>query len=95
MTIAGDNRRADEYVQLLKRIWTDDVVEFKGKYYIVPASKIGPKPIHKPIFRSTLVVQSNTFKRIVNFDLYGWLATVGGDYAEKAKEDLINLRLSP
>ena len=43
---------------------------------------------------------SNTFKRIVNFDLDGWLATVGGpleyldksikdlrDYAEKAKKD--------
>jgi alkanesulfonate monooxygenase SsuD/methylene tetrahydromethanopterin reductase-like flavin-dependent oxidoreductase (luciferase family) len=40
--------RADEYVQLLKRIWTDDVVEFKGKYYCIPSSKIGPKPIDKP-----------------------------------------------
>ena len=37
----------DEYhrLQLLKRIWTDDVVEFKGEFYSVPASKIGPKPI--------------------------------------------------
>ena len=101
MTIAGDNRRADEYVQLLKRIWTDDVVEFKGKYCIVPASKIGPKPIHKPHIPIYLGgFNSNTFKRIVNFDLYGWLATVGGpleyldrsikdlrDYAEKAKKD--------
>jgi alkanesulfonate monooxygenase SsuD/methylene tetrahydromethanopterin reductase-like flavin-dependent oxidoreductase (luciferase family) len=93
--------RADEYVQLLKRIWTDDVVEFKGKYYTVPASKIGPKPIHKPHIPIYLGgFSSNTFKRIVNFDLDGWLATIGGpieyldnsikdlrDYAEKAKKD--------
>jgi alkanesulfonate monooxygenase SsuD/methylene tetrahydromethanopterin reductase-like flavin-dependent oxidoreductase (luciferase family) len=35
-------KRADEFIQALKRIWTDDVVEFKGKYYSIPASKIGP-----------------------------------------------------
>jgi alkanesulfonate monooxygenase SsuD/methylene tetrahydromethanopterin reductase-like flavin-dependent oxidoreductase (luciferase family) len=40
--------RADEYLQVLKRIWTDDVVEFKGQFYNIPASKIGPKPMQKP-----------------------------------------------
>src|SRR5919107_2142047 len=40
--------RANEFVQLLKKMWTDDVVQFKGKYYNIPASKIGPKPIQKP-----------------------------------------------
>ncbi|MGC1932776.1 MAG: LLM class flavin-dependent oxidoreductase [Candidatus Nitrosopolaris sp.] len=33
-------KRADEFIQTLKRIWTDDVVEFKGKFYNIPASKI-------------------------------------------------------
>jgi probable F420-dependent oxidoreductase len=41
-------KRADEYIQLLKKIWTDDVVEFKGEFYNIPASKIGPKPLQKP-----------------------------------------------
>lgn len=27
---------------------TDDVVEFKGEFYNIPASKIGPKPQHFP-----------------------------------------------
>lgn len=40
--------RADEYLQVLKRIWTDDIVEFKGQFYSIPASKIGPKPMQKP-----------------------------------------------
>src|SRR5438874_315467 len=41
-------KRANEFVQALKKIWTDDIVEFKGKFYNIPASKIGPKPIQKP-----------------------------------------------
>jgi alkanesulfonate monooxygenase SsuD/methylene tetrahydromethanopterin reductase-like flavin-dependent oxidoreductase (luciferase family) len=40
--------RADEFIQAMKKIWTDDVVEFKGKYYNIPASKIDPKPIQTP-----------------------------------------------
>ena len=39
--------RADEFIQAMRKIWTDDVVEFKGKYYNIPASIIGPKPIQK------------------------------------------------
>jgi FMNH2-dependent dimethyl sulfone monooxygenase len=39
--------RADEFLQALKKIWSDDVVEFKGKYYNIQASKINPKPIQK------------------------------------------------
>jgi alkanesulfonate monooxygenase SsuD/methylene tetrahydromethanopterin reductase-like flavin-dependent oxidoreductase (luciferase family) len=34
--------RADEFIQALKKVWTDDIVEFKGEYYNIPASKIGP-----------------------------------------------------
>ena len=36
-------KRADEYLQVLKKLWMDDTVEFKGQYYSIPASKIGPK----------------------------------------------------
>jgi probable F420-dependent oxidoreductase len=72
-------KRADEFIQVLKKIWTDDVVEFKGKYYGIPASKIGPKPIqkpHPPIYLGGF--SPNTFSRIVNYDTNGWLAVVGG-----------------
>jgi len=41
-------QRADEFLQILKRIWTDEVVEFKGQFYSIPASKIAPKPVQKP-----------------------------------------------
>jgi probable F420-dependent oxidoreductase len=39
---------AEEFVEVLKTIWTTNPVEFKGKYYQIPKSYIGPKPIQKP-----------------------------------------------
>ncbi len=41
-------RRTDEFVRVLKAIWTTDPVEFQGGYYRVPRSIIGPKPVQKP-----------------------------------------------
>jgi probable F420-dependent oxidoreductase len=89
-------KRADEFVQVLKRIWTNDVVEFKGKYYSIPASKIGPKPIqkpHPPVYLGGF--SPNTFSRIINYDTNGWLAVVGGpleylDNTIKTIKDIAN-----
>ena len=39
---------ADEFLQVLKAIWTTDPVEFHGKFYNVPASYISLKPVQKP-----------------------------------------------
>jgi probable F420-dependent oxidoreductase len=72
-------RRADEFVEALKKIWTEEVVKFKGEYYIIPASKIGPKPIQKPHIPIYMGGFSpNTYSRIVNYDANGWLGVIGG-----------------
>jgi probable F420-dependent oxidoreductase len=71
-------KRAIEFVEVLKKVWTDDVVEFKGEFYNIPASKIGPKPIQKPHPQIYLGGwSSKTFPRIVNNDANGWLASMG------------------
>ncbi len=41
-------RRADEFIKVLKAIWTTDPVEFHGQYFHLPQSIIRPKPIQKP-----------------------------------------------
>jgi probable F420-dependent oxidoreductase len=41
-------KRADELIKALKTIWTTDPVDFQGKYYRIPKSVIGPKPVQKP-----------------------------------------------
>jgi probable F420-dependent oxidoreductase len=78
VTYHNKGARADEFVQALKRIWTEDPVEFKGKYYNIPLSKIGPKPIQKPHIPLYLGgFAPNTFSRIAKY-ANGWLGSAGG-----------------
>ncbi|MGH9913366.1 MAG: TIGR03619 family F420-dependent LLM class oxidoreductase, partial [Nitrososphaeraceae archaeon] len=81
--------RADEYLQVLKKIWTDDIVEFKGQFYNIPASKIGPKPVQKPHPPMLLGGFSpKTFSRIVNY-ANGWIGVAGFGPLEQL-EQVIN-----
>ena len=41
-------RRMDECLRCLKLVWTEDVVEFNGEFYEIPASRIDPKPVQRP-----------------------------------------------
>jgi probable F420-dependent oxidoreductase len=97
--------RADEFIKVLKKIWTDDIVQFKGKYYDIPASKICPKPFQKPhipIYFGGF--SSNTFSRIVKQDLNGWLGIIHAlaqlqdsknaikQYADQMNKDSKNFR---
>ncbi len=44
----GRDERMTELLSAIIAIWTQDPVEFSGRYYRIPASKIGPKPVQKP-----------------------------------------------
>lgn len=84
--------RADEYMQVLKRIWTDDVVEFKGQFYNIPASKIGPKPVQKPHPPILLGAYSpKAFPRIVNY-ADGWIPIAGSVPLEQQEQAINGLR---
>lgn len=64
--------RADEFLQVLRAIWTTDPVEFHGKFYHVPRSIIRPKPVqrpHPPIYLAAYAPAS--LKRIARF-ADGW-----------------------
>jgi probable F420-dependent oxidoreductase len=39
---------ADEFIEVLKAVWTTNPVEFQGKFYRVPKSYINTKPLQKP-----------------------------------------------
>jgi alkanesulfonate monooxygenase SsuD/methylene tetrahydromethanopterin reductase-like flavin-dependent oxidoreductase (luciferase family) len=49
-------KRADEYLQILKRTWTDDIIESRGQFYDIPPSNIGPNLFKSRIFLFILVV---------------------------------------
>lgn len=40
--------RADEYIQVLRTLWADEVSAFRGEFYTVPPSRMDPRPVQKP-----------------------------------------------
>jgi probable F420-dependent oxidoreductase len=85
-------QRANEFLQMLKKIWTEQVVEFKGQFYSIPASKIAPKPVQKPHPPILLGGFSpNTFLRIVNY-ADGWLPVAGFGPLEQLEQTINGLR---
>jgi len=60
--------RQDEFVQAIKKVWTDDIVEFNGEFYNIAPSKINPKPVQKPHPKILLAgFGPKTFERITNY----------------------------
>ena len=94
-------KRADEYIQMLKSIWTEDIVQFKGQYYNIPASKIGPKPIQKPHIPIYLGGYSQgTFVRIANY-ANGWVCVIRNSldrvksYIDKLRNECYKAKRDP
>jgi probable F420-dependent oxidoreductase len=44
----GQARRADEFLAVVKMLWTDEVVEHSGEFYRVPRMRLDPKPVQRP-----------------------------------------------
>jgi len=44
----GRAARADEFVEVLEKVWTTDPVEHRGEHFSVPRSTLQPKPVQSP-----------------------------------------------
>jgi hypothetical protein len=64
--------RADKLIQALKKIWTTNPVEFQGKYYRIPKSVIGPKPVQKPHPPIYMAAYTPSAMRRVATEASGW-----------------------
>jgi probable F420-dependent oxidoreductase len=40
--------RSEEFIAALKTLWTDELVQFDGEFYHIPASRAEPKPVQRP-----------------------------------------------
>src|SRR5687767_12987206 len=47
VAMADRAKRADEFLTVLKKAWTDDIVEFDGRFFRVPPSIIDLKPVQR------------------------------------------------
>jgi probable F420-dependent oxidoreductase len=42
-------RRSEEQIEVLRRLWTEEVVDFEGRWHRIPAAGINPPPVQRPI----------------------------------------------
>jgi len=85
--------RADEFLQVLNKVWYDDIVQHDGKYYKIPKSIIGPKPYQEKIPIYLAGFSPKTLARIINTNANGWVGIPQLDYDgfKKGQEQLRKL----
>ena len=44
----GRGRRAEEFLEALRALWTEEVTSFRGDFYEIPAARMNPKPVQRP-----------------------------------------------
>ena len=67
-------RRMDEGIDLMKRLWTDDRVDFEGEFYRVDGMRMEPKPLqnpHPPLWFGGTTTP--VFRRVARHGV-GWLS---------------------
>ena len=46
--MARRGARAAEFIAVLRHLWADQVAEFSGEFYTVPAARTAPHPVQRP-----------------------------------------------
>ena len=65
--------RADEFLQVLEKVWYDDIVEHNGEFYSIPNSVVGPKPYQKKIPIHLAGFSPKALTRIISSGARGWV----------------------
>jgi probable F420-dependent oxidoreductase len=42
-------RRAEEQIEVMRRLWTEPIVDFEGRWHRIPRAGINPLPVQRPI----------------------------------------------
>ncbi len=65
--------RTEEAVQIIKRLWTEDFVDFQGNYYKLEKAFLQPKPVQKPHVPIYIAASSPRTMELVGKYGDGWL----------------------
>ena len=41
-------KRCDEFLEVIKRLWTDEIASFEGSHFSLPPCRMDPKPVQDP-----------------------------------------------
>ena len=93
--LAERGDRTDEYVRIIRRLWTEDAVTFNGRFYRFHDIRLEPKPLQKPhppiwIAGGSMSNQRNTnidrvLRRIAKYG-DGWISRDDTDF-ESLEQD--------
>ncbi|HIG44348.1 MAG: LLM class F420-dependent oxidoreductase [bacterium] len=65
-------KRCDEFLEVIKRLWTDEVASFEGDHFSLPECRLDPKPIQNPHIPMIIGGHSEAgFRRAARFGA-GW-----------------------
>lgn len=72
---AGRGARADEMLEVMTRLWREDEVTFKGRFYQFEQAAISPKPVQQPLPVWIGGSSPAAIRRTVHWGT-GWLAGI-------------------
>jgi probable F420-dependent oxidoreductase len=49
MNFHDRGRRAEEQIEVMRRLWTEPIVDFDGRWHRIPRAGINPLPVQRPI----------------------------------------------
>lgn len=90
-TYAKRGRRAEEFLRVLHALWTEDVVDFHGDFYEVPAAHMEPKPLQRPHPPMILGGGSEAALRRAGRLTQGWMSGSGADL-RKIGDDIATVK---
>ena len=79
---------ADEWIQVVKRLWTEDIVSHKGRFYELTEATMGPKPSRLPPLANAGASERGFKFAVQNCDI----AFVSGSEDPKDKEAAIRAK---
>ncbi|HTX78358.1 MAG TPA: LLM class F420-dependent oxidoreductase [Longilinea sp.] len=82
-------KRVEEQVTLLRRLWTEPLVDFEGKWHTIPDAGLNPLPIQRPIpiwFGGNVEQALHRIARLGD----GWITLARSAAAAKPSLDLLD-----
>jgi len=87
----GRGRRADEVLEIMRRLWTEDAVDFEGEFYRYQGACIAPRPVQRTLPMWIGGSSAAAIRRTARFGT-GWLA--GIQTPEQVKPVIDRIRIA-
>ena len=71
----GRGKRADEALEIMRRLWVEESVDFEGEYYRYSGASIAPRPVQRPLPLWIGGSSAAAVRRTVRYGT-GWLAGI-------------------